>query len=105
MIWLDPTGSRVRVIDGDPKDRPPYRVLGLLTYHHDVAVIDGLLGRIKPCEVLKFYKMLRDVQGMRWLIAERQAIHKLPMGERIKGPHPFAGWYAVDLTKLDDENG
>ena len=102
MIWLEPTGARLRLIDGDPNDRPPYRALGILTFHRDIAVMDGLHGKIRPKEVTMFYRKLRSEHGIRWLLAERTGNHRMPFADRIE-TGPFEGWWVVDLTQFDKE--
>jgi len=104
VIWLEPAGVRLRWIDGDPTDRPPYRTFGTMAFHRDIAVLDGLHGRVRPKEVVEFYRLLRARFKMRWLVAERTGRHRIPFATQIECG-PFAGWWAVDLTRFDKEEG
>ena len=99
-LWLEPSGWRLRVIDGDPKDRPPYRVFVTIAAHGDVAIVDGLHGKIRHGEVVEFYRKVRAL-GYRWLLAERTGKHRLPYSRVVDRPGAFCGWREVDLTGFD----
>ena len=101
MIWLEISECRARAIDGVPEDRPPYRALGIVNLYGQVAVMSGLLGRVRPEEVRAFYRELL-LKGCRWLLAERVGGRKLPYGVLVE-EGPFAGWWQVDLSRFDDE--
>jgi len=92
---------RIRVIDGDPKSRPPYRAFGTIACHGDIAIVDGLVGKIRPSEITLFYRKVRNL-GYRWLVAERVGKHRLPYSRLIDRDGAFGGWYEVDLTQFDE---
>ena len=100
MIWLETSGYRARAIDGRPEDRQPYRALGVVSVYGQVAVMSGLLGRVRPAEVRAFYIDLR-LKGCRWLLAERAGGRRLPYGVLLEGG-PFSGWWQVDLAQFDE---
>ena len=101
MIWLECSGFRARAIDGDPSDMPPYRALGIVSVYGDIAILSGLVGRVRLNEIRQFYVELR-ISGCRWLLAQRTGNHRIPFGERIE-TGPMAGWWQVDLAQFDDD--
>jgi hypothetical protein len=99
MIWLEPVAYQLRVIDGDPAERPPYRATGLILVHEDTAVLKGFCGRITRPDIAEFYRELRR-KGFRFAIAERTGNHRVPFGTRIEAGE-FTGWWRVDLERFD----
>ena len=98
--WLEVSGLRIRVIDGDPKNRPPYRTFGTIACHGDVAIVDGLHGKVRHGEIVAFYRKVRAL-GYRWLLAERTGKHRLPYSRMVDRDGAFCGWYEVDLVQFD----
>lgn len=101
MIWIEPSSFTLRVVDRDPGEKPPYRVLGnIMAPSESVAILVGLHGKIRPGEILEFYRELR-LSGFDFLIAQRVGNHRLPYGKTITAPGAWQGWFEVDLSKFD----
>jgi hypothetical protein len=97
MIWLDPHLHLLRIIDGDPRDKPDYRAIGNVFMHGEVAVLAGFHGDLTRNDMRQIMTNLSS-NGARYLLMERAGKHKIPLAEKINRPgEPFDGWWFVRL--------
>lgn len=97
MIWIEESQYCLRIIDGDPAQRPPYRAVGTIIRHGDVAMLKGFLGQFTRSDLVEFIKKISEM-GVRHILLERAGNHRLPFGKKINAPEgPFDGWWHIDL--------
>jgi hypothetical protein len=97
VIWLEPQLHLLRVIDGDPSDRPDYRAVGSVFAHGDVAVLAGFHGDLTRNDMRQIMTSL-SCNGARYLLMERVGKHRIPLAKKISRPgEPFDGWWFIRL--------
>jgi hypothetical protein len=103
QVWLEPIAYQLRLIEGEPKDKPAPLVTGLVECHGETAVLRGFgavgNGQLTRERVMMIGRALR-ARGFRFAIAERTGRHRLPFGRVIEGG-VFAGRWRVDLEQFD----
>lgn len=99
MIWLEPHLHLLRVLDSDPAFKPAYRAVGNIFLHGDVAIACGFLGKMNRRDMIDLLNHLGG-RGVKYLIAERTAGHRLPLGKLLARPNqPFDGWFYITIEK------
>lgn len=102
MIWLEEAQYCLRIVDADPETKPPYRAVGSISIHGDVAILSGFLGTMKRSDMREFVDKMRR-RGINHLITWRSDDHVMPLFEKIQTDSgPFNGWWHL---KIDDEMG
>lgn len=99
MIWIEESQYCLRIIDGDPAQRPPYRAVGTIIRHGDVAVLQGFLGQVTRSDLVEFIKKMNEI-GVQHILLERVGAHRMPLGKLIDGSGLFAGWWHIDIHDL-----
>lgn len=100
MIWLEETQYCLRIVDSDPATKPPYRAVGSVYIHGDVAVLSGFLGDLKRADINEIFEKLY-ARKIEHLIVERVGNHRVPFGRKIHAPEgPFDGWWHIDLERV-----
>lgn len=98
MIWLDESQYCLRIVDGDPAERPPYRAVGTVHRHGDVAILSGFLGQIKRQDLINFVIKMHEI-GVCYILISRAGKHKMPFGSAVDAG-PFRGWWQIDIPDL-----
>jgi len=101
MIWLDESQYCLRIIDGDPAARPPYRAVGNIYIHGDVAILSGFHGKVMRADLREFLAKMRE-RKINHLILERTGNHRFPFASAINTPGgPFHGWWHIDMGAIN----
>lgn len=99
MIWLDVSQYCLRIVDSDPATKPPYRAVGSVYIHGDVAIISGFIGKLLKADGREIFQELH-ARNIKHLIVQRAGSHRMPLARQINTPdQPFDGWWHV---RLDD---
>ena len=101
MIWLDESQYCLRIVDGNKEEKPPYRAVGNIYLHGDVAILCGFHGKLMRTDLREFvFKMIE--RGVNHLLVDRSERHRIPLGKRIDTPGgPFHDWWHIDLKTID----
>ncbi|MBX3629295.1 MAG: hypothetical protein KF908_05150 [Nitrosomonas sp.] len=97
MIWLEETQYCLRIVDADPATKPPYRAVGSIYVHSNVAIIVGFHGSFMRADVRELFEKLHE-RNIKHLLSDRADNHRVPFGQKINAPGgPFDGWWHIDL--------
>ena len=99
MIWLENSQYCLRIIDGDPAERPPYRAVGTVHRHGDVAILSGFLGEINKRDLIDFVRKMHEI-GVRYILISRAGKHRIPLAQIIETAGPFCGWWQINIPDI-----